>query len=140
MNGHEKRPDDLQLFVDIGIKTIRYSLLWEKYSINKDDFFKLHEDRLNRLRQMGINPIAGLLHHGSGPFYTNLKDPAFPELLAEYALRVAEKFPWIQYYTPVNEPLTTARFSGLYGIWYPHEQNDNSFVRILLNEIKTHCE
>jgi dTDP-4-dehydrorhamnose reductase len=23
-------------------------------------------------------------------------------------------------WTPVNEPLTTARFSGLYGHWYPH--------------------
>ena len=26
------------------------------------------------------------------------------------------RYPWIDAYTPVNEPLTTARFSGLYGI------------------------
>ena len=30
-----------------------------------------------------------------------------------------ERYPWIGRYTPVNEPLTTARFSALYGHWYP---------------------
>jgi dTDP-4-dehydrorhamnose reductase len=49
---------------------------------------------------------------------------------------VAERFPHINYYTPVNEPLTTARFCGLYGIWYPHKKDDQSFCRILLNECK----
>ena len=60
------------------------------------------------------------MHHGSGPAYTDLKDPDFPNKLAKYAKAVAKKFPWLEYYTPVNEPLTTARFSGLYGLWYPH--------------------
>ncbi len=42
----------------------------------------------------------------------------------------------IKYYTPINEPLTTARFSGLYGFWYPHKKNDVSFIRMLLNQLK----
>ena len=50
--------------------------------------------------------------------------------------QVATKFPWIEYYTPVNEPLTTARFSGLYGFWYPHAKNDVSFAKMLLNQMK----
>lgn len=48
---------------------------------------------------------------------------------------VAQRYPWLRYYTPVNEPLTTARFSGLYGLWYPHGRSDRAFVRILLNEL-----
>ena len=32
----------------------------------------------------------------------------------------------------MNEPLTTARFSGLYGHWYPH-LNDDAFVAKLDN-------
>jgi dTDP-4-dehydrorhamnose reductase len=60
----------------------------------------------------------------------------FPELLADYAKEVARKFPWIKYYTPVNEPLTTARFSGLYGLWYPHATNNKSFLVMLLNQLK----
>ena len=47
-----------------------------------------------------------------------------------------KNFPWLNYYTPVNEPLTTARFSGLYGIWYPHGTDELSFITMLLNQMK----
>jgi dTDP-4-dehydrorhamnose reductase len=63
-------------------------------------------------------------------------DPQFPQLLAQYAGQVAAKCPWINYYTPVNEPLTTARFSGLYGLWFPHVKNDRAFLLMLLNQLK----
>ena len=39
-------------------------------------------------------------------------------------------------YTPINEPLTTARFCGLYGHWYPHGHDSATFARILLNQCK----
>ena len=42
--------------------------------------------------------------------------------------------PWIDRYTPVNEPLTTARFSGLYGHWHPHRRSVRSFLRVLVNQ------
>ena len=42
--------------------------------------------------------------------------------------------PWVRKCTPVNEPLTTARFSALYGHWYPHAQDEHSFARALLNQ------
>ena len=71
----------------------------------------------------GIKVIAGLVHHGSGPRYTNLLDPKFPDLLARLCgAGSRERYPWIEAWTPVNEPLTTARFSCLYGHWYPHLQ------------------
>ena len=60
-------------------------------------------------------PIVGLVHHGSGPSYTSLLDPEFPEKLATFAGAVARRYPWVTAYTPVNEPLTTARFSCL--VW-----------------------
>lgn len=136
MNGHEQRPDDLNLFKDIGISTIRYPILWEKSIFNEKNFFELHSKRLRRLNELNIRPIAGLMHHGSGPSFTSLIDPQYPELLAVFARKVAEHFPEIELYTPVNEPLTTARFSGLYGMWYPHARNDEAFVRIFCNQMK----
>src|SRR3954463_10289882 len=39
-------------------------------------------------------------------------------------------------YTPVNEPLTTARFSGLYGHWYPHGEDYPTFARALMIECR----
>jgi dTDP-4-dehydrorhamnose reductase len=137
-SGHYERGGDIEAIADLGIETIRYPVLWEKHqpkkNVNID--WKWTDQQLDLIRASGMNPIVGLLHHGSGPSFTNLLDPAFPYLLAEYAYEVARRYPWISDYTPVNEPLTTARFSGLYGLWYPHHKNELSFYRMLLNQLK----
>ncbi len=80
--------------------------------------------------------LSGLLHHGSGPRGTSLLDPQFPEKLAAFAGRVAARYPWVTQFTPVNEPLTTARFSGLYGHWYPHGRDERTFAQVLLNQCR----
>jgi dTDP-4-dehydrorhamnose reductase len=92
--------------------------------------------RIARLCQLGVRPIVGLLHHGTGPEDTSLLDEAMPRRLAEFAGAVARRYPWVDAFTPVNEPLTTARFCALYGHWYPHAADDRSFALALLNEIE----
>lgn len=137
-SGHYDRPGDLEAIARLGINTLRYPVLWEKHQPdkNKKINWQWTDRQLSAIRDMNITPIAGLLHHGSGPAFTNLLDPEFPYLMATYAYEVASRYPWIRYYTPVNEPLTTARFSGLYGLWYPHHKSEISFYRMLLNELK----
>ncbi|MDQ3843374.1 MAG: glycoside hydrolase, partial [Bacteroidota bacterium] len=132
------RHPHIEAIIDLGIKKVRFPILWEKHqpSMETEIDWSWTEQQLLRFKEANIDVIAGLVHHGSGPAFTNLLDDHFPTLLAEYAKQVAIKFPWITYYTPVNEPLTTARFSGLYGIWYPHKTDDRSFVLMLLNELK----
>ena len=135
---HYNRNSDIDLIASFGIKKIRYPVLWEKHQAEPASSIDWSEteEKLRLLKERNIDVIAGLVHHGSGPSFTNLLDDQFPYLLAAYAKEVAKKFPWIKYYTPVNEPLTTARFSGLYGLWYPHHYSDKSFVKMLLNELK----
>jgi dTDP-4-dehydrorhamnose reductase len=137
-SGFDKRLDDLDRLADLGIKRLRFPILWERTAPDAPGAYQWQwsDERVARMRKLGIAPIAGLLHHGSGPRYTNLLDPAFPQGLANYAGAVAERYPHIDAYTPVNEPLTTARFSALYGFWYPHRRDDKSFVRALLNQIR----
>jgi beta-glucosidase/6-phospho-beta-glucosidase/beta-galactosidase len=79
-------------------------------------------------------PIVGLLHHGSGPSTTDLLDPGFAAGLAAHAGRVAERYPHVEWWTPVNEPLTTARFSCLYGFWHPHLHDEGAFFRAVANQ------
>ncbi|MEO6329842.1 MAG: family 1 glycosylhydrolase [Ginsengibacter sp.] len=136
--GHYAREDDLDKIADLGIKTLRYPVLWEYHRplIDGEIDWGRTEKQLNFLQTKGISAIVGLVHHGSGPFYTSLLHEDFATGLAEYALKVAAKFPWIEYYSPVNEPLTTARFSGIYGLWYPHHTNDISFAKMLLTQMK----
>jgi dTDP-4-dehydrorhamnose reductase len=137
IQGHDKRISDLDLFAEVGFESLRYPVLWETVSPVEGEFdWTWPDERLTRLKDLGINPIVGLLHHGSGPMHTNLLDPKFPSKLAAYAKAVAERYPWVRDWTPVNEPLTTARFSCLYGIWYPHTRDDKSFWTALLNQIE----
>jgi dTDP-4-dehydrorhamnose reductase len=120
------------------VRALRYPVLWERTARNglSEADWRWPEERLGRLRELGIRPIAGLVHHGSGPPGTDLLDGRFAERLAEYARACAERFPWVEEWTPVNEPLTTARFSALYGHWYPHVRDDRAFARAVLTQCR----
>ncbi|HYE06002.1 MAG TPA: family 1 glycosylhydrolase [Planctomycetota bacterium] len=131
--GHDQRDDDLHRLAALGIDALRYPVVWERVLAKG---WSWSDRRLATLRELGVRPIVGLLHHGSGPPDTSLIDPKLPESFAEYAGRCAERYPWVRDWTPVNEPLTTARFSGLYGIWYPHGRDDATFIRALLVQCK----
>lgn len=137
-NGHAVREGDLELFASLGVRALRYPVLWERtapHALHQCNW-SWADTRLTRLRELRIRPILGLVHHGSGPRYTNLLDPAFPTKLARFAGLIARRYPWVKAYTPVNEPLTTARFSALYGHWHPHLRDDQSFARALLTQCR----
>lgn len=134
-NDHRQRLDDLDRFAEVGIKALRHAVLWETAAAAGNDL-RFADAPLERLRQLGVEPIVGLVHHGSGPPDTGLLDPHFAEGLARHAAAVAHRYPWVRDYTPVNEPVTTARFSGLYGHWYPHHRSEEAFARALVNQCR----
>lgn len=136
-SGHQDRLDDLDRFAALGLKALRYPVLWERVApdLPQSRDWRWSDQRLGRIRELGLNPIVGLLHHGSGPRYTSLVDDAFAGLFADYARAAAERYPWVTDWTPINEPLTTARFSALYGLWYPHLSDEPFFWAALLNQI-----
>ncbi len=125
---------DLERIAELGVRALRLGLHWEHFAATES--WESFDQMLGKLQELGIRPIAGLLHHGSGPPGVDLLQPGFAEGLAEYALRVATRYPWLMDYTPVNEPQTTSRFSCLYGHWYPHHTSVRSYARALVNEIK----
>lgn len=134
LNGHLYRLTDLDQIAELGIRTLRYPIQWERVAPEGLEHanWSWADERLKHLHSLGITPIIGLTHHGSGPRSTSLIDPSFAEGLASYASLVAQRYPWVTTYTPVNEPLTTARFSALYGHWYPHAHDERTFLRALL--------
>ena len=137
-NGHDVRTGDIERCIALGIRALRYPLLWER--VAPDDLrrpdWRRTDASLAVMQRSGVRVIAGLLHHGSGPAYTSLVDPGFPGKFACYARMVASRYPWIDHYTPINEPLTTARFSGLYGLWYPHARDARVFWTALSNQCR----
>ena len=136
-SGHQDRIADLGMFAELGVRALRYPVLWERVSRDGSTTpdFAWSDERLTELRRLNVQPIVGLIHHGSGPAHTNLLADSFAPGLANHAAAVAERYPWIDAYTPVNEPLTTARFSCLYGFWYPHVTDEDACWLALLNQI-----
>jgi dTDP-4-dehydrorhamnose reductase len=135
--GHLQRDNDLELLSKLCIKTLRYGVLWEHVAASGMDApdWSWTDRRLSIIRDLGITPVVGLLHHGSGPPHTNLLNPLFPQQLARYAAMVADRYPWVRLFTPVNEPVTTARFSCLYGHWFPHMRDHDAFLCALFNQV-----
>lgn len=137
LTGHHDRPDDLRLIADLGVRKLRYPVLWERVEAGRSGEWdwRWTDERLATIRQLGIAPIVGLLHHGSGPRDTSLIADDFVERFAAFAGATAARYPWLERWTPINEPLTTARFSTLYGIWYPHARDEGLFWLALLNQV-----
>ena len=76
-SGHYNRPDDIGLIADLGVKALRVPVLWERHqpTLGAAIDWSWTEGNLDQLRHYGITPIAGLVHHGSGPVFTSLLDP-----------------------------------------------------------------
>ncbi|MGI4953235.1 MAG: family 1 glycosylhydrolase [Janthinobacterium lividum] len=133
--GHQDRgAADLAALASMGLRTLRYPVLWER---NQDSLGRAWQDRqMAELQRAGIEVIGGLMHHGSGPAGTDLLDAGLAEKLAVHARDAAARYPGIGCWTPVNEPLTTARFSCLYGHWYPHRQDETAFFHAVVNQCR----
>lgn len=141
-SGHILRDEDISLFASLGIKMIRYPVLWELIAPNgiEQADWSWVDRRLKLLQEHQIEPIVGFCHHGSGPLHTSLVKPCFVPGLVEFARAFVRRYPTIKYFTPINEPLTTARFSTLYGHWYPHSTCDKMFSKALLNQCRAIIE
>ena len=64
--GHASRFADLDAMADLGIKAVRYPILWETIAPEAPGEldFSWHDKRLEHLRKRGIKVIAALVHHG----------------------------------------------------------------------------
>ncbi len=110
---------------NLGLRWVRFGPPYSQthLGVNRYDW-ELADAVMNTCQELGITVMADLLHfglpdwlhEGSGqaPYFQN---PAFPALFAEYARAFAKRYPFIRFFTLVNEPLVTANFSTRYGLW-----------------------
>ncbi|HEX8641365.1 MAG TPA: family 1 glycosylhydrolase [Allosphingosinicella sp.] len=88
------------------------------------------------LKKRDITPIVDLCHFGVPDWLGNFQNPDFPLLFATYAGAFAERFPWIQLYTPINEMFICAVFSAKYGWWNEQLKTEQGFVTALKHIVK----
>ena len=130
------RPEIIDHIAALGVTAARVPVLWERYVALGSRAWDWADTVLSRLRDRGITPIVGLMHHGSGPPGTRIDENEFVDVFANYAGEVAARYPWVSHFTPINEPLTTARFATLYGLWYPHAKCDRAFAKAVVAQVR----
>ena len=131
--GHyEHWQEDFRLVNELGLKFLRYGLSYHRTHLGPGRYDWTFADRaLGELKRLGITPILDLLHFGLPDWLGDFQNPELPLHFAEYAGAVARRYPWVRYYTPVNEIYVTARSSGLDGSWNERLKTTAGFVTAL---------
>lgn len=116
--------DDLTLARDLGATAVRYGASWPLVHRAPGIFDWSHLDQVvdHAVHTLGLGVVADLVHYGCPPWLTgSFTDRRFPAALAEFAGAFATRYRGVvDHLTPLNEPLTTASFCGLRGVWPPY--------------------
>ena len=131
--GHyEHWKKDLQLVRGLGLKVLRYGLPYHKVHRGPGRYdWSFADEVMNEMKRLGIVPILDLLHFGVPDWVGNFQNPELPILFATYAEAVAKRYPWVRFYTPVNEIYVTAKLSAKDGVWNEQLKSDRGFVTAL---------
>jgi beta-glucosidase/6-phospho-beta-glucosidase/beta-galactosidase len=126
--------EDFELVRQIGTRFLRYGPPYYKTHLGPGKYdWEFADLTMRELRSLGVTPIVDLCHFGVPDWIGNFQNPDWPELFAAYASAFAERYPWIQFFTPINEIFVTATFSAHMGWWNECLSSDTAFVNALHN-------
>ena len=125
---------DFELAREIGITHIRYGpplhLIFSGPGRYDWDYL---DPQMAELFDHGPEPIVDLCHFGVPAWLGDFQNPDIARALAEYAGAFAERYPWVRFYTPVNEMYVCARMSALDGIWNEQLRDEGAYARAAWN-------
>lgn len=128
--GHyEHWKTDLALVKELGLKVLRYGLPLHLTHLGPGKYdWSFADEVMAEMRRLEITPILDLMHFGVPDWLGDFQNPELPLHFAAYAEAVAQRYPWVRYYTPVNEIYVTARSSTKDGVWNEALKTDKAFV------------
>jgi beta-glucosidase/6-phospho-beta-glucosidase/beta-galactosidase len=118
---------DFELLRELGIDFLRYGPPLHTTFIGPGRYdWTFADETFAELRRRNVTPIVDLCHFGVPDWIGNFQNPDFPALFQDYARAFAQRFPWVQLYTPVNEMFICAVFSARYGWWNEQGTTDRT--------------
>jgi beta-glucosidase len=130
---------DFRLATSVGAEMLRWGVPWYRVNPAPGRWDWSWVDRaIEAMKDAGLRPIVDLLHYGTPTWLEGeFAHPDYPEHVAEYAARFAERYgDFATDYTPVNEPVIHALFSGEYAYWPPYLSGSRGFTAIAANLAK----
>jgi len=129
---YDRWRDDFALLKELGIEYLRYGPPYYKAHAGPGKYhWDFADETFAALKAQQVTPIADLCHFGVPDWIGNFQNPDWPELFAAYAEAFARRFPWVRFYTPVNEIFIAATFSAQFGWWNEKLSSDQAFVMAL---------
>ncbi|RTQ47226.1 glycosyl hydrolase family protein [Hymenobacter gummosus] len=126
---YERYKEDLGLVRELGLKVLRYNLPYYKIHKGPGRYdWEFADLAMAEIQRLGLTPILDLMHFGVPDWVGNFQNPELPVHFAEYCGAVARRYPWVRFYTPVNEIYVTARASAKDGIWNEQLKDDRAFI------------
>lgn len=131
--GHYARwREDFRLVKQLGINFLRYGPPYYKTHLGPGQYdWTFADETFTELKKLNIVPIVDLCHFGVPDWIESFQNPEWPHYFAEYAEAFAWRYPWIRWYTPVNEIFIAATFSAQYGWWNERLASDRAFITAL---------
>jgi beta-glucosidase/6-phospho-beta-glucosidase/beta-galactosidase len=129
--------EDFHLVRELGIEFLRYGPPYYKTHLGCGKYdWEFSDLTFRKLQELGITPIVDLCHFGVPDWIGSFQNRDFPRLFAQYAGELAARFPWLKFFTPINEIMIAARFSASFGWWNERLSNERAFVNALHNLAK----
>lgn len=114
---------DLDRVKALGATAVRYGVSWPLVHTAPGvyDWRALDERLRYAAGELDLTVIADLVHYGTPAWLTDsFTDSRYPTAIADFAAAFAYRYRGlVDHLTPLNEPVTTASFSGLRGVWPP---------------------
>ena len=135
--GHyEHMKQDLRLVKDLGLKVLRYGLPYHRVNPARGRYdWSFADEALHEIKRLGITPVLDLMHFGVPDWLGNFQNPELPLHFAQYAEAVVKRYPWVRFWTPVNEIYVTAKLSAKDGVWNEQLKSDRGFVTALKHTV-----
>jgi beta-glucosidase/6-phospho-beta-glucosidase/beta-galactosidase len=131
---YENWQRDFELSREIGVTHVRYGPPLHLIFTGPGRYdWDLADEPMAQLRDHGPEPIVDLCHFGVPSWLGNFQNRDLAQALAEYAGAFAERYPWVRYYTPVNEMYVSARMSALDGVWNEQRGDEAAFATAAFN-------
>jgi beta-glucosidase len=128
--------EDFDRIVQIGATTVRYGLPWYRLNPAPGQWdWTWADDVINyAVVDLGLDLIIDLVHYGTPSWLKgSFTDPAYPAAVGDYAGTVAARYDGlVDKFTPLNEPLITASFTGARAIWPPYDSGDAGWARVIV--------
>jgi hypothetical protein len=124
--------DDLAAVASLGVRWWRYGMPWRLTELEPDIYdWTLWDRAFAACERHGLVPVVDLCHFGLPDHHHGFCQPDWVDAFGRYVDAFARRYPEPTFFTPVNEPMITASFSGLLGGWNDRRASRADYLHAL---------